>query len=209
MKKGIFITFEGPEGSGKSTQSRGLCNFLRKKGYPVLYLREPGGTRISEAIRKILLTPRYKEMSASTEALLYLAARAQMVREKILPALKAEKIVILDRFQDSTLVYQGYGEGVKLSILEELGEFVTQGLTPDLTFLLDIGSKDGLRRSRSNDRIERKPLAFHKRVRKGYLKLAQKNPQRIFLIQTDIKEIKKIQEIIQSKTLEFLKRCKK
>lgn len=204
MGKGIFITFEGPEGSGKSTQSRRLSNFLRRRGYAVLCLREPGGTKISEAIRKILLAPKYKEMSAEAEALLYLASRSQIVQEKIIPALKEGKIVILDRFQDSTLVYQGYGEGVNLALLEKLGEFVTKGLTPDLTFLLDIESKRGLKRSSSRDRIENKSFAFHERVRKGYLKLAQKNAGRIFLIKAN-KHVETIAKMIQEKALELFK----
>jgi len=206
--KGILITFEGPEGSGKSTQSKQLGNFLRKKGHSVLYLREPGGTKISEAIRKILLAPEYKEMVGSTEALLYLASRAQVVQEKINPALTKGKIVILDRFQDSTLVYQGYGEGINPTLLESLGKFATKGLVPHLTFLLDIEPKKGLRRSASQDRIENKELAFHKRVRKGYLKLAKQNPHRIFLIKSD-EDIATIQKIIQTKTLELLERWKK
>jgi dTMP kinase len=205
MKRGTFITFEGPEGSGKSTQAARLCGFLRKRGYSVLYLREPGGTEISEAIRKILLAPRHKRMSVETEALLYLASRAQIVKEKIAPALKKGKVVILDRFQDSTLAYQGYGEGIDLGLLKKLGQFATRGIKPDLTFLLDVESKAGLDRALSKDRIEIKPLAFHRRVRRGYLELAQKNAHRIFLIKAN-KDMEAIMKIIQAKALELLKR---
>lgn len=205
--KGIFISFEGPEGSGKSTQSRLLCGFLRREGYPVLHLREPGGTHIGELIRQILLNSRNRKMSGVCEALLFLASRAQVVEEKILPALKKGYIVICDRFQDATLAYQGYGEGIDLSILEMTGRWTTGGLIPDLTFLLDIDTKGGFKRTKVKDRIEKKGLSFHRRVRRGYLKLAQKNPRRIFLIKTD-KDVDKIQNLIRKKTLEFLKHAR-
>ncbi|MCM8766303.1 MAG: dTMP kinase [Candidatus Omnitrophica bacterium] len=203
MRKGFFITFEGSEGSGKSTHAKRLCNFLRRKGYAVVLLREPGGTRISEAIRNILLDTKNKKIEVKTEALLYLAARAQLVKEKIIPALREGKVVILDRFQDSTLAYQGYGGGLNLSFLKKLGDFVTEGLAPDLTFLLDINIREGLRRSGTSDRIEKKPLSFHRRVRAGYLALARKNPRRFFIIEAE-KDISLIREEIEKNVLALL-----
>jgi len=202
-KKGFFITFEGPEGSGKSTHAKRLYNFLRKKGYSVILLREPGGTKISEEIREILLDKRNKKMDIKTETLLYLASRAQLVKEKIVPALRKGKIVILDRFHDSTLAYQGYGGGINLRFLEELGKFVNGKIIPDLTFLLDIDTHKGLKRCGHKDRIEEKPFSFHQRVRKGYLELAKKNPKRFFIIRGD-KEIHFIEKKIEEKVLEIL-----
>lgn len=182
LKKGMLITFEGPEGSGKSTHVRLLCSHLRRKGFKLLHLREPGGTAISEQVRRILLDPKNKNMDAVCEMLLYQAARAQVVGEKVLPALKEKKIVILDRFLDATISYQGFGAGLDTSLIRQIGKLVTFGIHPDLTILLDIGVKEGLRRSRRRDRIEKKSLAFHRRVRKGYLKLARENPNRIKVV---------------------------
>ncbi len=180
MKKGLFITFEGAEGSGKSTQIKRAAAHLRKMGKRVLLLREPGGTRVSEAIRAIILNKKFKEMSDATELLLYLAARAQIVREKIMPALKAGKAVICDRFEDSTLAYQGFGRKISLrTIVSVSRELVRGSLRPDLTFLLDIPPSQGLKRGGRHDRIERQSLGFHHRVRRGFLKLAKKEPRRI------------------------------
>ncbi|UCB57117.1 MAG: dTMP kinase [Candidatus Omnitrophota bacterium] len=182
LKKGIFITFEGPEGSGKSTHVRLLCSELRRRGLPVVCLREPGGTKIGEKIRNILLDAKNKDMDAVCEMLLYQAARAQLVREKILSALRDKKIVILDRFLDATICYQGYGAGIDIKLIKQIGKFVTGGICPDLTILLDIEAGKGLKRSGRRDRIEKKSLEFHRRVRKGYLKLARENPHRIKII---------------------------
>ncbi len=204
IKGGLFITLEGPEGSGKSTQIKRLRTFLKNKGYSVLYLREPGGTVIGEEIRKVLLNPRNKKMDVSTEALLYLACRAQIVREKIIPALEKGRIVISDRFNDATLAYQGYAGGLNLPFLIKLGKFATCGITPNLTFLLDIETECGLKRSSSGDRMEKKALKFHKKVRAGYLALARKEKKRIFLLKTN-KSIGEISSVIRNKTLEFLK----
>ena len=182
MKKGYFITFEGAEGSGKSTQIRNAVAFLKKKGYSVVMLREPGGTRISEAIREILLDKKLKEMTDVTELLLYLAARAQIVREKILPALKKGKIVICDRFEDSTWAYQGYGRKIPMAGIEQASQLVRGRLKPDLTFVLDIDTTKGLKRGGRHDRIEREALSFHRRVRQGFLSLAKKDPKRIAVL---------------------------
>ena len=185
MKKGYFITFEGAEGSGKSTQIKRAASFLRNRGKRVVLLREPGGTRVSEAIRDILLNKKFREMSEAAELLLYLAARAQLVREKIIPALTAGKVVICDRFVDSTLAYQGFGRGISLAVIQSFGRFVcgvgarhASRLWPDLTFVLDIVPSQGLKRGGRRDRIERQSLPFHNRVRRGFLALAKKNPGR-------------------------------
>ncbi|MBL7084506.1 MAG: dTMP kinase [Candidatus Omnitrophica bacterium] len=196
INKGVLITFEGPEGSGKSTQVRLLCKYLRQKRLKVLHLREPGSTKIGEGIRKILLDSKKKEMDVVCEMLLYQAARAQVVREKILPALKEKKIVVLDRFLDATISYQGYAAGLDVNLIKRIGRLTTCGLQPDLTILLDISAKQGLRRVGERDRIERKPLAFHRRVRKGYLKLARMSPRRIKVVPL-ARKIAKTQAIIR------------
>lgn len=188
LKKGKLITFEGPEGSGKSTHLRLLCSYLRRKRFKVLHLREPGGTTIGEQIRRILLDPKNKNMDAVCEMLLYQAARAQLVCEKVLSALKQGKIVILDRFLDATICYQGYGAKLDLELIRQIGRLVSWDIKPDLTILLDIGAEEGLRRSKRRDRIEKKSLEFHRRVKRGYLKLARQNPGRIkrVLVRRDI-----------------------
>lgn len=196
LKQGLFITFEGAEGSGKSTQIKLLEAYLKKRGFGVLVLREPGSTKFSEDLRSILLDKRNGFLSEKTELLLYLAARAQLVKDKIIPALKEKKIVLCDRFQDSTLVYQGYGLGLDRKVIELLGCFVNKGALPDLTFLLDISAEEGLRRAGgASDRIQERPLAYHRRVRNGYLKLARANPKRIKVIPA--KDIQETQEEIR------------
>lgn len=183
MKQGLFITFEGPEGSGKTTHSKLLVEFLKNRGYKVLHTREPGGTFISEKIRRILLDPKNKKMDAVCEMLLYMAARAQIIKEKILPALEKGDIVICDRFIDATIAYQGYGGGLEVKIIKNIGKLVTKGIWPDLTFLLDIDAKKGLSRAGSNkDRIEKKSLSYHKKVRKGYLTIAENEPERVKIV---------------------------
>jgi dTMP kinase len=194
--KGKFITFEGSEGCGKSTQSRMLYEYLKKKGYKVLYLREPGGTKISERIREILLDPE-NQIGAETEMLLYMAARAQVVKEIIRPAMLKGKIVICDRFLDSTIAYQGYGLGINLSDIKRIGEFATAGIKPDITVLLDLPVNEGLKyRKFSKDRIERRSFAYHLKVRNGYLKLAKQEPKRIKIVKV-AKEKNKTQQGIR------------
>ncbi len=181
--KGKFITFEGSEGCGKSTQSKLLCCYLKANGYDVVYLREPGGTRISEKIRKILLDARNTGMSSECEMLLYMASRAQIVNEIIKPSLKHGKIVICDRFLDSTLAYQGYGLGMDKTLIRSFGWFTTGGIKPDLTIFLDLPVEKGLSvRNRAKDRIEQRSLEYHKRVRNGYLMLARIEPKRIKIV---------------------------
>lgn len=180
--KGFFITFEGVEGSGKSTQIRFVQNYLRKLGKRVLLVREPGSTKIGEQIRNALLHPKNDKMSVETELFLFLAARAQLVNEVIRPALRAGKVVISDRYEDSTIAYQGYGGGYPLSQLKRLAKAARGKVTPNLTFLLDIDSKKGLKRTGRIDRMEKKSIGFHKKVRSGFLYLARQNPKRFVVI---------------------------
>lgn len=184
--KGKFITFEGSEGSGKSTQSALVVEYLKKKKLPVMLLREPGGVQISEKIRELLLDVGNTSMGDECETLLYMAARAQMVKEVLIPALKKGKIVICDRFLDSTVAYQGYGNGVDVKTIQTLGAFATKGLQPDLTLLFDIETKQGLSRTNAQkDRIELRSLDYHARVRQGYLALAKEQPERVKVISVD------------------------
>ena len=208
LKRGAFITFEGFEGSGKSTQIKLLADFLRRNNYPLLLLREPGSTKISEAIRNILLDKKNNRLCEKTELLLYLAARAQIVQEKISPALGAGRIVLSDRFHDATIAYQGFGLRLNSKLIDSLGNFVTGGVWPDLTILLDIDVKKGLSRAgRNKDRIEQRSLAYHRRVRQGYLKIAALNPRRVKVIK--VKALQKTQGQIRKIVMEFLCRLKK
>ena len=191
MKHPPFITFEGPEGSGKSTQIRLLAERLRGAGLPVLLTREPGGTRTGEAIRRLVQHESSDaEMADRTEALLFCASRAQLVEETIRPALARGEWVLCDRFTDSTLAYQGFGRGFSISELRALNAFATGGLTPHLTILLDIAPDEGFRRlsvrkAAEIDRIERAGLEFHERLRQGYLELARTDPARFRVLSTD------------------------
>lgn len=183
MSKGKFITFEGSEGSGKSTQIDFVFRYLQRRKKPVIFVREPGGVKISEKIRGLLLDAKNKKMCAECDTLLYMAARTQLVAEVIKPSLDKGKIVLCDRFLDSTVVYQGYGSGVDVKFIKEIGAFATQHIKPHLTFIFDIEAKKGLARiNRAKDRIEQRALDFHNRVRRGYLALAKQEPQRIKLI---------------------------
>jgi dTMP kinase len=177
---GLFITFEGPEGSGKSTQARMLAEYLQARGYAVLPTREPGGTPIGEQIRDVILANQNLEMNAQAEALLFSAARAQIVVQVIRPALAAGQIVISDRYADSTLAYQGYGLGLELDALKTITKFATGGLQPDLTFYLDLPVEEGLARKRTGElnRLDQKEIDYHTRVRGGYLEMARMEPTR-------------------------------
>ena len=203
-KTGYFITFEGAEGSGKSTQIKRAAAFIRKQGRQVVLLREPGGTRISEDIREIILNKKFKEMKPQAELLLYLAARAQIVREKILPALEKGKVVICDRFEDSTLAYQGYGRGFSLKDIEWAGRNLVRGnLKPGLTFLLDIDPKTGMKRGGRHDRMERQSFAFHRKVRNGFLALARKNPGRCVIIDAT-QSIEEVSRMIRERLVRYV-----
>ncbi|MBI5970471.1 MAG: dTMP kinase [Deltaproteobacteria bacterium] len=187
-----FITFEGVEGCGKSTQVELLKGYLEKKGFKVLLVREPGGTRLGEKVRAILLNSEGDGMAPLTELFLYEACRAELVEKVIAPALKRGVFVICDRFVDSTVAYQGFGRGLKTDI-PLLNKLASNGLTPDVTFLLDLDPEIGLKRARKRisktalkeDRFEKESLDFHKRVRKGFLKIAADTPKRVRVISGD------------------------
>ena len=180
---GRFITFEGPEKSGKSTQAKLLSAYLKSAGYNTIFVREPGSTKIGEKIRKLLLDKKHTDMSSMAEMLLYAAARAQLVQERIVPALKKGCIVLCDRFSDSTLAYQGFGCGLDITTIKKICSLATGGIKPDMTFLLDSRtSYANLKNHRSPDRIELRPDAFHSRVRRGYFVLARQEPRRIKII---------------------------
>ncbi len=180
--RGWFITFEGPDGSGKTTQMRRLAPWLVDQGFDVVATREPGGTPVGEQIRDILHDCANTEMTSQAEILLYSASRAQHVGEVILPALEAGQVVLCDRFFDSTYAYQGYGRGLSLSDLRAITGFATRGLKPDLTLYLDVSPEIGLQRRESSgealNRLDREALAFHQRVREGYLDLIRSEPER-------------------------------
>jgi len=183
--RGKFITFEGVEGSGKSTHAKFLYGYLKARGYKALLTREPGGTAIGDRVRDVLLDKKNKGMSLACELFLYMACRAEIVKEIIRPALEKGLIVISDRFGDAASVYQGYAGGVDAGIIRKLTDFATNGLKPDLTILLDIDPRigfDRIRKRKGLDRMESKPLSFHRRVREGYLKLAAAKKGRIKLI---------------------------
>lgn len=182
---GLFVTLEGPEGSGKTTQLQLLAEYLKERGYPYLCTREPGGTPISEQIRQVILSRENHTIADVTEALLFSAARAQIVAELILPALQANKIVISDRYADSTLAYQGYGLGLELEALRKLTQFATGGLVPDLTFYIDVPVQDGIARKQQAEvnRLDQKAIAYHERVRAGYLEMARAEPHRWYVIE--------------------------
>jgi dTMP kinase len=180
--RGWFVTFEGPDGSGKTTQMRRLAPWLVDQGFDIITTREPGGTPVGEQIRDILHDCANTEMTSEAEILLYSASRAQHVGEVILPALEAGKVVLCDRFFDSTYAYQGYGRGLSLPDLRAITGFATRGLKPDLTLYLDIPPEIGLQRRESSgealNRLDLEALAFHQRVREGYLYLIKAEPQR-------------------------------
>ncbi len=182
----LFITFEGPEGSGKSTQVRFLVEWLKERGFSVLSTREPGGTAIGNAVRQVLLDVQHAGMRPRTEVFLFSAARAQLVDEVIRPFLERGGVVVSDRYADSTLAYQGYGHGMDLGMLRRISEFATGGLWPDLTIYLDVPVEEGLRRKRKANirgegelnRLDMADVEFHRRVRNGYLALAESDPAR-------------------------------
>lgn len=183
---GIFITLEGGEGSGKTTQARRLCAYLTAQGLSVLRTREPGGTLLAERIRTLLLNHSKETVAPETEALLILAARRQHVDHVIKPALAQGKTVVCDRFSDSTTAYQGYGRGLDLRTLRTINDWATGKLAPHLTLVFDVPVPVGLQRRRSQgtmqNRLDQETERFHKKVRAGFLALAKKEPQRIMLI---------------------------
>lgn len=203
---GLFITFEGVEGSGKTTQIRRLKRYLTEKGIPCVVTREPGGSSIGERVRQILLDPDHVQIAPLTELLLYEAARAQHVEEVIKPLLKKGTVILCDRFADASLAYQGYGRGLDLRLIKKLNRLAADRIQPDVTFLLDCPIKVGLKRAidrnqrakmRKEDRFERERLSFHRRVRKGYLALARENARRLKLIDAGAGEEKVFETIRQ------------
>lgn len=182
--RGLLITFEGPEGSGKTTLIEALAEFLGRRGCEPLVLREPGGTGIGERIRSVLLDMSSRGMSAETELLLMEASRAQLVREKILPALAAGLLVLCDRYADASVAYQGYGRGLGEKTVAQFNDFATGGLEPDLTFLCLLPPAQGHARlkDRPTDRLDRETLAFHERVYAGYLALAARAEPRVAVL---------------------------
>lgn len=210
LKRGIFITFEGPEGCGKSTHSRALYDYLKRRRYDCIYTREPGGTALGERIRQILLHSKDINISNLTELFLFEAARSQIVQEIIKPNLAKKRIVICDRFSDATFSYQGYGGRVPIKVIKAMDRVATRGLTPDLTILLDIETITGLKRAKAKgvDRMEKKTIAYHRRVRAGYLKLAKEYPKRISVIKvTD--GIEKTQSLVRREVEFVIQRYKR
>ena len=199
IEKGLFITVEGPDGAGKSTQIEFIKKYFDEKGLDVLYTREPGGTVISEKIRNIILDKEHTEMAPMTEAMLYAAARAQLVHQVIKPAIEAGKIVICDRFVDSSVAYQGHGRGLGESVWD-INQHAVDGCMPELTLLLMVDSEKGIGRvknlgSENMDRLEKEKIDFHKMVYEGYLALARKFPERIATIDAS-QTIEKVSEDI-------------
>lgn len=213
LKKGVFITFEGPEGSGKSTHAMESYTFLKRQGYDCVFTREPGGTPAGDAIRNILLSrdARKYALSALAELLLFEASRACIVDEVIVPALKKKRIVICDRFNDSTFAYQGYAGGLRFKDILKIDALATGGLKPDLTILLDVNAKTGLLRAARNkkiDRMESKPLIFHEKVMAGFRALAEKDKKRIKLIEVR-ESISQTQTVVREEVLRLLRSVSK
>ena len=208
---GKFITFEGPEGGGKSTHIKLLADFLRSKGKEVLVTREPGGTRLAELIRSLVREELEDPPVTQSEVLLFLAARAQVVSNVIRPALEKGVWVLCDRFSDSTFAYQGYGRGVEVDLLRRLNDFATQGLVPDMTVLLDVPPE--VSRSRllarqadtksTADRIEQAGEDFHRRLREGFLAMAKDEPQRFTIVDSS-KELEDVSKNIEEAVLKLL-----
>ena len=195
----MFITFEGPDGSGKTTQVAPLSEFLTPRGYQVLITREPGGTAIGDQIRQVLSDLKNTGMHPRSETLLFLAARAQLVEQVIKPHLADGHIVLCDRYADSTMAYQGYGHQNDLDQINSLINFATGGLKPDLTLLLDVGAEAGIKRKAEGtewNRLDAYSLEFHERVRQGYAELAQAEPERWVVIDAD-QPADRVQEMIR------------
>ncbi len=203
FNSGYLLSIEGTEGCGKSTIAEGLIKYLTDKNLPVSLYREPGGTEAGEKIREILL---YTNVSPLSEALLYFAARSELVDKRIIPDLEQGKVVILDRFTDSTLAYQGYGRGLPLDWIKEMNHRVTHSIKPGITFLLTTPSPLGFLKA-GRDRIENEPLSFHNKVKEGYLKIARSEPERIKIIEVEEGKdvvLKKVLDIVEKEVLPCL-----
>ena len=204
MSKGFLVSLEGPEGAGKTSVLEALIPVLEDRGVEVLTTREPGGVLIGEKIREVILDPSHTEMDPKTELLLYIASRRQHLVEKVLPALAAGKLVILDRFIDSSVAYQGFGRGLDIEAIDWLNKFATDGLKPDLTLYFDIEVEEGLARIAANsdreiNRLDMEGLDLHRKVRQGYLSLLEKEANRIVKIDASLsldQVIENTQELI-------------
>jgi dTMP kinase len=203
--RGVLVTFEGGEGSGKSTQIDRLADFLRAEGHDVVTAREPGTTQVGEAVRELLLRTAREELTPESELALFLAARAELVEEVVRPALEAGSVVLLDRYVDSSVAYQGFGRGLDPDRVKALNAFFTRGLTPDRTVLIDVPVEASAERSRARaaDRIERAGRAFHGRVRDGYRHIALNEPER-FVVLDGREPIDSVQSAIRGVVLETL-----
>ena len=191
MSKGFLVSLEGPEGAGKTSVLEALIPILEDRGIEVLSTREPGGVLIGEKIREVILDPSHTEMDPKTELLLYIASRRQHLVEKVLPALAAGKLVIMDRFIDSSVAYQGFGRGLDIEAIDWLNEFATDGLKPDLTLYFDIEVEEGLARIAANsdrevNRLDMEGLDLHRKVRQGYLSLLEKEEDRMVKIDASL-----------------------
>ena len=207
--RGVFISLEGPDGSGKTSQARLLVEWLRDRGHDVVLTREPGGTEIGDQIREILHDPGNVAMDARTEFLLYSASRAQHVSQQIMPMLARGRLVVSDRYADSSLAYQGYGRGLDLEVLRIITAFATRNLKPDITLYLDIAPGEGLQRrvlsGEEWNRMDAEELAFHRRVREGYLTLAEAEPDRWRIVEAD-RPVHEIQADVRAVVSDYLGR---
>ena len=207
LTKGVFVTFEGIEGSGKTTQLRRLSAHLSAKKFPHIVTREPGGTPLSDEIRGLVLVPREETVFPEAELLLYEAARAQHVRGLILPALLSGRAVLCDRFCDATTVYQGHARGLDASLVERLNRFAAGGLVPGLTLLFDLPPEEGFARvtgrGATKDRLEREPLDFHRAVREEYLRLAGRDPGRVVRIDAAAPEEEVFRSVLRAVAQRF------
>jgi dTMP kinase len=201
----LFITFEGGEGSGKSLQAQALHRKLNRLNVPVILVHEPGSTPLGERLTRLLKWAQSTDISPLTELMLFNASRAQLLHEVVRPALKVGKVVICDRYADSTIAYQGYGRKIDIDAIKNTNEIATRGLKPDLTILLDIPVSEGFARKTGQepDRFEKEARAFHQRVRKGYLQLAAEEPQRWLVIDASLPK-EKIKQIIWEKVSSLL-----
>lgn len=208
MEKGIFITIEGPDGSGKTTILQMLAENLEKEGYAVVATREPGGIDIAEQIRKVILDPENTAMDPRTEALLYAAARRQHLAEKVKPALNAGKVVLCDRFVDSSLAYQGHARGLGIDEVYSINEFAIENMMPAMTLYFDVAPEIGLERINKNkgrevNRLDMEKLEFHQKVREGYMIIAERFPERIAQIDAS-KELAAVYKQAEAKIKELL-----
>lgn len=203
---GLFLTVEGPDGAGKTTQIELLRDYLSDKGYDIIVCREPGGTPISEAVRNIILNKEFTEMGHMTELLLYAAARAQLIEEVIRPALKEGKIVICDRFVESSAVYQGIARGMGIDLVYEVNQFAIGDTMPDLTIMIDLDAEAGISRKKKQaelDRMESETIDFHKKVVEGYRQLASLYPERIYTVDGNLSIEEIHQQIISQVNKKF------